>query len=89
MDKPPRATQELAVLPSSGKEVIRRWALCPQHKRLTSDYLGVSNDMWAFRCKSSLHLFHALPDRTAPKNSAEVDAWLEKQRQARIGVKGA
>jgi hypothetical protein len=76
------ARQSLVVNPS-GAEIIRRTAICPTHTRQSSQYLGATEQGWAFRCREG-HDFYARPDSSAPKTADEVAAWVEKQRQVRL-----
>lgn len=77
----------------SGHERIRRWAMCPQHQRRSSDYRGQQMDIslrtwWTFRCKEKgQHLFNIKPDRSAPTTEGEVEAWLVKARLAKLDIK--
>ena len=82
-------TQELIVNPTTGKETIRRRALCPvEGHGYSSQYLGVTEEggkrLWSFRCLYNRHTFYAREPRDAPKSEAEVDSWLAAHRLSRI-----
>ena len=80
------ASQRL-VVNASGSEIIRRTAMCPTHTRLSSDFLGVTEEGWRFRCREKGgHDFLALPDPRAPKDMASVTKWMVAQRQERLKV---
>jgi hypothetical protein len=70
---------------AKGKNSIRRYAYCSdfRHGR-TSDFLGVSAEGWKFRCKWDGHVFHVLPDPTAPTSAEGVEAWEKAQMQKRV-----
>ena len=72
---------------ATGKEVVRKRAMCPTHQRLTSDYVGATDEGWLFRCREKGgHDYLALHDPRAPKTQAQVEAWFIKQRQERMRV---
>ncbi len=87
----PRATQSL-----TPKDVVQRYAVCPDHNKRSSEYMGPGQldggrVTWKFRCTAKRtnkdradHIFPALPDRTAPKTSEESVEWMNKQRLARV-----
>ena len=81
------ATQELTI-DAKGREKVRRWAVCPVHNQRSSNYVGVSTEGWLFRCSENTghyaHDFKARPPKNAPTSWAEVQAWMNAQRQARL-----
>lgn len=83
----PPAHQELKVT-AAGNEVVRRWAICPEHEQRSSQFLGPDTEGWLFRCLGTRdhpsHQFHAAPDRTAPSDTAGVEEWMKKQRARRL-----
>lgn len=75
--------QQVLVIDAAGAEAIRRSASCLIHNRQSSNYLGVTEEGWQFRCREG-HLFTAAPDPKAPKSKEEIEKWLMRQRQQRL-----
>ena len=59
---------------------VRRYSFCPEHASRSSDFLGVGEDGWLFRCKDFEHTFAATPDPNAPRTPEEATRWLMLQK---------
>lgn len=90
----PHATQRLT--PTG---LVQRQAECPDHHKLTSEFIGVGQvdgakqPTWRFRCSALTskgakadHIFAALVDRTAPTTPEEAVAWMATKRAERAGL---
>ncbi len=72
----------------SAKDKTQRSSVCPTHKLVSSDFLGVQEyqgkTCWKFRCRYDRNAFYALPDKTAPKTLEEVAGWEARQKAMRL-----
>ena len=63
---------------------VRRYSFCPEHASRSSDFLGVGEDGWLFRCKETEghlgHTFVAKADPDAPRTPEEATRWLMLQK---------
>lgn len=92
MPSHPQATQSYKPENQPANRIIRQ-ARCPQHNtpgkyRAVQPGLLDNKTYWAFACSylglKKIHIFLAIPDRTAPTTQEGVSEWIKSQQAQKL-----